>query len=58
MGKIATLIFAVLIWGALIAGWFLNIFKLVEAGSVGTLEIVRIIGIFMAPVGSLIGWIY
>lgn len=56
MGRLATLLIVVTFWAVLVVGWWLNIWKLIEATSIGTLEIVRIIGIFLAPVGVLVGY--
>lgn len=47
------------IWLAAIIGWVLNIVALVgfsgTLATMGTLEIARIIGIFVAPLGSILG---
>lgn len=44
----------------LIVGWFVNIYKLVSVGlelsSWGGMEIARVIGVFLAPLGGFLGW--
>lgn len=44
----------------LIIGWFVNIYKLVSIGikasQWGGMEIARIIGVFVAPLGGFLGW--
>ena len=55
--KSAILIFAVAILGFI--GWVMNIvavFKLAAISTWGGLEVARIVGIFIAPLGSLLGW--
>lgn len=37
-------------------GWIMNIVKLIGATEIGGEELVRIIGIFAAPIGTLMGW--
>ena len=38
-------------------GWVANIVKFVSADIITTLEIVRIIGIFLAPLGAILGYL-
>jgi len=38
-------------------GWVANIVKLVSSDIITTLEIVRIIGIFLAPLGAILGYL-
>lgn len=48
---------AILVLGAI--GWGVNIYKLVTCGlqvsEFGMMEVMRIIGIFVAPLGSILG---
>lgn len=48
-----------LVWITGAVGWCMNIWKLVEVlsatGSAGTLEIIRVAGILLAPLGSVLG---
>ena len=59
MNAIGPLIFLCL-WVSGIAGWFWNIVKLfqvsVPISEFGIMEVMRIIGIFVAPVGSILGF--
>lgn len=41
---------------AAIAGWVMNIFKLMDADGITVETIVRVIGIFLAPLGGIVGW--
>lgn len=47
------------IWVTGAVGWCMNIWKLIEVlsatGAAGTLEIIRVIGILAAPLGSVLG---
>ena len=47
------------LWIAGVIGWCLNILKLIEAlqgvAPSGVLEIIRAIGVFAAPLGSVLG---
>lgn len=49
----------ILIYAAMFAGWVANIYKLVTCGlsisELGAMEIVRIIGIPVAPLGAILG---
>ena len=38
-------------------GWVMNIVQLVSADSIGGLEVARAIGVFMAPLGAVLGFI-
>ena len=44
-----------------IGGWVANIYKLATCGlelaSVGMLEVMRVIGIFIAPLGGVLGFL-
>ena len=59
MNAIGPLIFLFL-WVAGIVGWLWNIVKLfqvsVPISEFGIMEVMRIIGIFVAPVGSILGF--
>jgi hypothetical protein len=52
-----------LVWIALwitgLVGWCMNIWKLVEvlsvSGTAGVLELIRVAGILLAPLGSVLG---
>lgn len=47
----------ILFWGAAILGWIFNIAKIIQFTGVATGElIVRIIGIFVFPIGCIYGW--
>jgi hypothetical protein len=41
---------------ALVVGWIWNIVKLVQADTVSGMEIARVAGIFIAPLGALLGY--
>lgn len=48
------------IWVAAIAGWFMNLFKLVElvltASEFTPLLAARIVGVPFSPLGAVLGW--
>ena len=46
------------IWVAAIGGWVANIVKLIGMvdGSVTTMFVMRVVGIFAAPLGSILGY--
>ncbi len=55
IGAICTWILAVAIIGI---GWVMNIIKLVSCDwIISGEEVLRIIGIFVAPIGGILGWI-
>ena len=60
MGKVIGVlaVIAVMIIGAI--GWAWNIVKLFgfdgPLAEIGMLEVLRIIGIFLAPLGAILGW--
>lgn len=59
LGFIAGVLFFLAVIGLIILsfiGWVLNILALVGANAFGVLEVVRVIGIFVAPVGTILGW--
>lgn len=45
---------------AAIVGWIMNIFKIIDSGFVlaqwGGLQVARVIGVFMPPLGAILGW--
>lgn len=55
---IYVLIFSVGI--AALVGWIMNIVKIIQTGFVvaewGGFEVARVIGVFLAPLGAVIGW--
>lgn len=44
---------------ALVAGWIMNIVKLAESdfSTITGLLVLRVIGVFLAPIGAVLGWI-
>lgn len=58
-GAIAFIFVVALILGA-VFGWVFNILALIKAGPLATwaaLEVFRVIGIFIAPLGAVLGWV-
>jgi len=51
--------FVAAIWIAAVSGWIANIVKLIGmiGGDISLLAILRIIGIFAAPLGALLGFL-
>lgn len=45
---------------AAIAGWVMNIIKIIDSGFVlaqwGGLQVARVIGVFIPPLGAILGW--
>lgn len=41
-------------------GWILNICKIIDSGFVlaewGGMQVARVIGVFLAPLGAVLGW--
>ena len=56
-GFTATELFVLILVVAGIVGWLANVFKLVDMldGPVTAMFIARIVGVFMAPLGSILG---
>lgn len=58
-GGAAVLWFAVCIAGLI--GWVLNIVKIIQTGFTvaewGGFEVARVIGVFLAPLGAVMGWL-
>jgi hypothetical protein len=52
----AALIF-VIVWLAGLVGWILNIVEIISNFSVTGLMVMRVIGVFMAPLGAILGYI-
>ncbi len=50
----------VAIWIIAIIGWIMNIVKIVDSGFVvaqwGGMQVLRVVGVFIAPIGAVIGW--
>lgn len=44
----------------MIIGWFMNVFDLLHmvGGEVTTLFILRVVGLVVAPLGSILGWFF
>ncbi|AJK27191.1 hypothetical protein BRC2024_KCUCJSVR_CDS_0096 [Acinetobacter phage vB_AbaM_KissB] len=38
-------------------GWVLNIAQIIKMSAVTGLTIVKVIGVFIAPLGAILGWI-
>ena len=53
-----TVIFILALWLGAIGGWIANIVKLIGMvdGSVTTMFVLRVVGIFAAPFGSVLGY--
>jgi len=47
--------FALIIFGAV--GWIMNIVAVAQSDVVTGMVILRVVGIFMAPLGAVLGWI-
>ncbi len=43
------------VWLIGVFGWVMNIVYLVDATHIGGMEVARIVGIVMAPIGSVLG---
>jgi hypothetical protein len=50
---------AILIWATMIIGWIVNIIQLVSiamnSGALTLLVVLKIVGVFIAPLGSILG---
>ena len=44
---------------ALVLGWVFNIVQLVtlSSGAINALFVIKVVGIFVAPLGAVLGWI-
>ena len=49
-------IFTLAIWFAAIVGYIANIVQIAQADTITGMVLVRVIGIFLAPLGAIIGW--
>lgn len=53
-------LFIIALWIAAAIGWVINIVKIVSSGFViaewGGMEVARIIGVLVAPLGAVLGW--
>lgn len=56
-GSIASLIFVVSVYITIIVGWILNIYQLVHMSGLTGYLVVKIIGIFLFPLGAVLGYI-
>jgi hypothetical protein len=58
MNSISIAGFLVVIAG--IIGWIMNIWKIIDSGFVlaewGGMQVARVIGVFVAPLGAVLGW--
>ncbi|WP_447887667.1 hypothetical protein [Serratia fonticola] len=58
MNTISIAGFLVVIAG--IIGWIMNIWKIIDSGFVlaewGGMQVARVIGVFVAPLGAVLGW--
>ncbi|HGM6831998.1 TPA: hypothetical protein ACKQCE_000532 [Serratia marcescens] len=45
---------------AAVIGWIMNIWKIIDSGFVlaewGGMQVARVIGVFVAPLGAVLGW--
>jgi len=45
---------------ALLIGWCMNIYKIIDSGfeiaQWGGMEVIRVVGVFVAPLGALLGF--
>lgn len=56
MKQILTVIAFIIFVSTVLTGWVLNIYKLFHAPEIHGMEIARAVGVFMAPLGSILGW--
>lgn len=56
IGEAVTVIAVVMAMFACMWGWVLNIIKLCSADGMGGMEMARAVGIFVAPLGAVLGW--
>lgn len=47
---------AIGLWLLGIIGWVLNIMQIAQSDHITGMIVVRIIGVFMAPLGAVLGW--
>lgn len=41
---------------AFVFGWIINIFKIAFADNIDGMVVLRVIGVFVAPMGGVVGW--
>lgn len=50
------------VWAAAIIGWLINLVEGIKAlltlPDISTLGVVHVVGIFLAPLGSIMGWLH
>lgn len=50
------------VWAAAIIGWLINLVEGIKAllslPDITTLGVVHVVGIFLAPLGSIMGWLH
>lgn len=53
-------LFWIVLWITVFIGWVINMFKVIQHASdpVTLIEILRVIGIFAFPFGSVLGWFF
>lgn len=56
MGEAVTVIAVAAAMLACMWGWVLNIIKLCSADGMGGMEMARAVGIFVTPLGAVLGW--
>jgi hypothetical protein len=49
-------LFISFVYFVLCLGWVFNIFKIIQAETITGFVIARCIGVFMAPLGGILGW--
>lgn len=58
MRTLSIVMFAFVI--AAVIGWIMNIWKIIDSGFVlaewGGMQVARVIGVFVAPLGAVLGW--
>lgn len=56
-----TVVLYVVLFVALVVGWIMNLFKVLQISAPmsewGVMEILRIVGVFVAPVGGVLGYL-
>jgi len=50
-------LFISFVYFILCIGWAFNIFKIIQAETITGFVIARCIGVFMAPLGAILGWL-
>lgn len=52
------IVVAFMVWLACLAGWVNNIVQLVTSDVVGGFELLRAVGVLVAPIGIILGWFF